>query len=170
MTDDDLSLLADSSFGQYFLVSPEKLRLIFQAADLRADDRVIEIGAGAGTVARSIPTYGSLTVVELDDRLLEHLRSSVPGANVIQGDGLRVVRENSFDVLFSNMPNDVTESLIDVLPELSFRVAVVAVGEDSNIDRLLSEFEVTEVTRTTGDDFRPSMPSTSRIIRVARRP
>lgn len=123
----------------------------------------------AGTVARSIPEHRSLTVVELDARLHPYLRKNVPNARVVQGDGLRVVRETMFDVLLSNMPNDVTESLIDILPELSFRTAVMAVGCNSNVDRLPDDFEVTEVTTTTGDDFKPFMPSTSRIVKVSRR-
>lgn len=169
MNDEDLATVADSSFGQYFLVSPEKLSLIFQAAGIGPNDRVLEIGAGAGTVARSVPECRSLTVVELDSRLHPYLQGNVPNARIVQGDGLRIVREVEFDVLLSNMPNGVTESLIDILPELPFRTAVMAVGRHSRVDQLPKDFEVTEVTTTTGDDFKPHMPSTSRIVRVSRR-
>ncbi|WP_431910611.1 rRNA adenine N-6-methyltransferase family protein [Amycolatopsis thermoflava] len=168
MNDEKLRSLADPEFEQYFLVSPEKLSLLLSAADIQPDDRVLEVGAGAGTVARTLPSCKSLTLVELDDRLIEILREAVPHAQVIQGDALRLVHELPFDVLIGNLPNIVTESLIDTLPSLSFRTAVLAVGQSANLDRLRGSYTVTEVTTISGDDFRPSQPSVSRIVKVAR--
>ncbi|GAA4891023.1 rRNA adenine N-6-methyltransferase family protein [Saccharopolyspora cebuensis] len=168
MDDNELASLADPSFEQYFLVSPEKLALIYDAAGIRPSDRVVEIGAGVGTVARTMPPCQSLTVVEFDRNLIDHLRRNVPHANVIHGDGLRAARDMAFDVLVSNLPNLVTESLIDILPELSFRVAVMAVGEHADLGRLPAEFKVTEVATISGTDFRPAQPSVSRIVKVAR--
>jgi 16S rRNA A1518/A1519 N6-dimethyltransferase RsmA/KsgA/DIM1 with predicted DNA glycosylase/AP lyase activity len=168
MDDRELSTLADPAFHQYFLVSPEKLELIFSAADIRHDDRVLEVGAGVGTVARHIPPCKSLTVVELDQRLIERLRSNVPHANVLQGDGLSLVREIPFDVLIGNLPNYVTDSLIDILDELPFRTTVLAVGASTRLDHLPPSFTVTEITTISGADFRPPQPSVSRIVKVSR--
>jgi hypothetical protein len=168
MDDRELGQLADPAFQQHFLVAPEKLALIFDAAAIRPDDRVLEVGAGVGTVARHMPPCKSLTVVELDQRLIESLRANVPHANVLQGDALSLVREIPFDVLIGNLPNYVTESLIDILDVLHFRTAVLAVGASSRLDHLSPTFTVTEVTTISGDDFRPSQPSVSRIVKVSR--
>ncbi|WP_435582319.1 rRNA adenine N-6-methyltransferase family protein [Amycolatopsis thermoflava] len=168
MNDETLRALADPGFEQYFLVSPEKLSLLFEAADIHPDDRVLEVGAGAGTVARNMPRCKSLTLVELDERLIKILREAVPQARIVQGDALRLIEEIPFDVLIGNLPNTVTESLIDLLPRLSFRTAVLAVGESANLDRLRGKYVVTEVTTITGDDFRPAQPSVSRIVKVTR--
>jgi 16S rRNA A1518/A1519 N6-dimethyltransferase RsmA/KsgA/DIM1 with predicted DNA glycosylase/AP lyase activity len=130
---------------------------------------VLEVGAGAGTVARHTPPCKSLTVVELDTRLIETLRREVPKATVVQGDALRLVRQLPHDVLIGNLPNAVTESLIDVLPELSFRTAVLATGQHADFSRVRSTLDVSEVTTITGGDFSPPQPSVSRIVRVARR-
>jgi protein-L-isoaspartate O-methyltransferase len=167
MDDQELSLLADPDFQQYFLVSPRKIAKIFDAAGIEPNDRVLELGAGVGTVARHAPRCRSLTVVEYDPRLIGHLRANVPGATVIQGDALEVIREIPFDVLVGNLPNYVTESLIDILDSLSFRTAVLAVGESTDLERLRPRFALTEVTRISGDDFLPSQPSVSRIVKVA---
>ena len=72
----------------------------------------------------------------------------------------------SFDVLIGNLPNTVTESLLRLLPELTFRVAVLAVGESANLDQLGPDFSWSEVARITGDDFVPPQLSVSRIVRV----
>jgi 16S rRNA A1518/A1519 N6-dimethyltransferase RsmA/KsgA/DIM1 with predicted DNA glycosylase/AP lyase activity len=108
-------------------------------------------------------------VVELDTRLIETLRREVPKATVVQGDALRLVRQLPHDVLIGNLPNAVTESLIDVLPELSFRTAVLATGQHADFSRVRSTLDVSEVTTITGGDFSPPQPSVSRIVRVARR-
>ena len=169
MVDDrELGALADPALQQYFLVSPEKLALIFDAAEIRPDDRVLELGAGVGTVARHVPPCKSLTVVELDHRLIARLRSNVPRANVFQGNALTLVREIPFDVLIGNLPNYVTDLLIEILDELPFRTAVLAVGASTRLDRLPATFTVTEVTTVSGDDFRPSQPTVSRIVKVSR--
>jgi 16S rRNA A1518/A1519 N6-dimethyltransferase RsmA/KsgA/DIM1 with predicted DNA glycosylase/AP lyase activity len=167
MDDQELSQLADPEFQQYFLVSPRKIAKIFDAAEIESNDRVLELGAGVGTVARHAPPCRSLTVVEYDPRLIDHLRANVPSATVVQGDALEVIREIPFDVLIGNLPNYVTDSLIGILDSLPFRTAVLAVGESADLGRLRPRFALTEVTTISGDDFLPSQPSVSRIVKVA---
>ncbi len=108
-------------------------------------------------------------MVELATLLIDMLRRQVPRAAVIQGDALRLVRELPYGVLIGNLPNVVTESLVDVLPGLSFRTAVLTAGQHTNFDRLRETFEASEVTTISGNDFTPPQPSVSRIVRLARR-
>jgi 16S rRNA A1518/A1519 N6-dimethyltransferase RsmA/KsgA/DIM1 with predicted DNA glycosylase/AP lyase activity len=128
-TDREIAANADPKLQQHFLVSPQKLTELVSAAGIRPTDDVLEVGAGIGTVARQLPRSRTLTLVELDDRLVGFLRENVPHANVVQGDALEMIRLMSFDVLIGNLPNKVTESLLGLLPILKFRVAVLAVGE-----------------------------------------
>lgn len=168
--DQDLGMLADPSMSQFFLVSPEKIARIVEAAGIRPTDRVVEVGAGAGTIARQLPECESLTLVELDNRLIPLIRRNVPQASrVIQGDGLDLVKELPFDVLVGNMPNEVTERLFATLPGLNFRTAVLAVGEHSSLRGLDAAFECSEVTTITGNDFRPPQGTVSRIVKLARK-
>lgn len=164
--DRELAAQADPEFEQHFLVSPEKLSKLVSAAGIRPADDVLEVGAGIGTVARELPRSKSLTVVELDDRLSRYLRQNVPHANVVQGDALEIISTMSFDVLIGNLPNKITESLLKVIPGLSFRTAVLAVGETTDLDQLGANFSWSEVTRITGDDFLPPQHGVSRIVRV----
>jgi hypothetical protein len=157
---------ADPKFEQHFLVSAEKLPKLIAAAGIRPTDDVLEVGAGIGTVARTLPKSRSLTVVELDKRLIGSLRGNVPHAKVLQGDALEIIRKVSFDVLIGNLPNAVTESLLGLMPGLSFRTAILAVGESTDLDQLGCAFSWSEVTRISGDDFLPSQPSVSRIVKV----
>jgi len=165
-TDREIAANADPALHQYFLVSADKLARLVSAADIRPDDDVLEVGAGIGTVARQLPKSRTLTLVELDERLTGFLRQNVPHANVIQGDALDMVRLLSFDVLIGNLPHAVTERLLTMLPGLRFRVAILSVGESAGLDALGIGFSWSEIARTTGEDFLPPQPGTSRIVRV----
>jgi 16S rRNA A1518/A1519 N6-dimethyltransferase RsmA/KsgA/DIM1 with predicted DNA glycosylase/AP lyase activity len=162
-----LASLADPNFEQHFLVSPEKLSLLVEAADIQPRDHVVELGAGVGTVARRFPEGIRITVVELDHRLIEHLKSSVPTADVIQGDALSVIRGLACDVLISNLPNSITTQLVAIIPRLSFRVAVLTVGELSHLDLLPSTFRCQVVTTVSGDDFVPPQGPRSYIVKIS---
>ena len=165
-SDREIAARADPQLGQHFLVSSEKLAKLIAAAEIRPTDDVLEVGAGIGTVARALPESRSLTVIELDERLIEYLRQNVPHAKVLRGDALKIIRGISFDVLIGNLPHAVTESLLMLMPSLSFRTAILAVGESTDLDKLSATFSWSEVTRITGDDFLPPQPSVSRIVRV----
>lgn len=166
-SDREMAAHADPQLQQHFLVSPGKLSQLVAAAGISPADDVVELGAGIGTVARELPPCRSLTVVEFDERLIGYLRENVPDAKVLQGDALEIVQGLDFDVLVSNLPHAVTESLLTLLPSLSFRTAVLAVGESTDLRRLGSAYSWSEVTTITGDDFLPPQGSVSRIVRVS---
>lgn len=168
VTDRDLERLADPRFGQHFLVSPHKLGELFRAANIRPSDRVLEVGAGVGTIARHVPPCKKLTVVEMDTRLIGFLRENVPHAEVIQGDALQLMRMIPFDVLIGSLPHATTDVLLRSLSEQQFRTAVLAVGESAKLSWLAAEFSMLEVTTLTGRDFSPPQASVSRLVRVER--
>lgn len=170
MSDDEIVRLADASRDQYFLVDPKKLSLLAQAADIRATDHVVEIGAGVGTVARSLPPCTNLTLIELDSRFTAIIRTNVPTAQVIQGDGLALLQRIPCDVLISNLPTSMTGSLIEILPSVPFRSAVVAMDADTPLDQLDPCFAYEVVTTIGGEDFAPPQPTQSMLVKVTRTP
>lgn len=169
MLDDEIVRLADAERDQYFLTSPEKLSLLVQAADIRATDHVVEIGAGVGTVARVLPSCASLTLIELDSRFADIIRANVPEAHVIQGDGLSLLQDLRCDVLLSNLPTSLTESLIELLPAMPFRTAVIVMNTDTvPLELLKPYFEYQVVTAIGGDDFQPAQPVQSMLVKITR--
>jgi 16S rRNA A1518/A1519 N6-dimethyltransferase RsmA/KsgA/DIM1 with predicted DNA glycosylase/AP lyase activity len=165
-SDCEAAALADPKLGQYFLVSPDKLAKLVAAAGIVPEDDVLEVGSGIGTVARALPKSRSLTVVEFDERLIGFLRQNAPHARIVRGDVLEIIQDLSFDIIIGNLPYAVTESLLKIMPSLSFRTAVLSVSESADLDALGSGFSWSEVTRTSGEDFLPPQPSVSRIVRV----
>ncbi|HUU61446.1 MAG TPA: 16S rRNA (adenine(1518)-N(6)/adenine(1519)-N(6))-dimethyltransferase RsmA [Acidimicrobiia bacterium] len=76
--------------GQHFLADPNLVRKIVIAAEVWPGDRVLEIGAGAGTLTRGLAATGaSVLAYEVDTRLrpvLEEALAGVAGVEVRYAD------------------------------------------------------------------------------------
>jgi len=76
-----LDLKARKKLGQHFLVDEDALAAIVSAAELTADDLVIEVGPGLGVLTDElVKKAGAVVAVELDDRLAEILRKKMTAA------------------------------------------------------------------------------------------
>ena len=86
---------AKKSLGQHFLLDLNLTRKIARAANVSADDRVLEIGPGPGGLTRALLEAGSKVVaIERDARCiaaLEEVSNAYPGKlNVIEADALEI--------------------------------------------------------------------------------
>lgn len=76
--------------GQHFLADPNLVRKIVQTAEVWPGDRVLEIGAGAGTLTRALAATGATVLAyEVDSRLrpvLEDALQGMPGVEVRYAD------------------------------------------------------------------------------------
>lgn len=166
--DDEPGVETNPELDQHFLSNPAKLALLISAACIQPTDHVVEVGAGIGTVAEHVPACQSLTVIEYDVNLIPHLRSRVPHAQVIQGDALGVLPAVRCDVLLSNLPSKLTPPLVELLPKLDFRVALITTSSIDELTRLEDSFALETITMLEPDDFRPQQAGRAEIVRVAR--
>ncbi len=158
----------DVELDQHFLSNPGKLAVLIEAAGVRSTDHVVEAGAGIGTVAECVPSCQKLTVIEYDIELVPCLRKRVPHAQVIQGDALVFLPTLRCDVLLSNLPSRLTAPLVDLLPRLGCRLAVITVSSIDELAALERTFTMESVTVLEPGDFRPRQSATAEIVRVAR--
>ncbi len=101
--------------GQHFLFDPSILRRIAAAAVLRADDTVLEIGPGKGSLTRALAALASrVTAIEADRALAASLAEACGGSSitVIAGDALKVPWPRA-TVICGNIPYQITSPLID---------------------------------------------------------
>jgi 16S rRNA (adenine1518-N6/adenine1519-N6)-dimethyltransferase len=81
------------ALGQNFVADPNTVRRIARLAEVGPEDRVIEIGAGLGSLTLALAETGAhVTAVEVDRYLVPILRSTVEpaGVTVVEGDALRL--------------------------------------------------------------------------------
>src|SRR5438034_11280873 len=85
---------AATSLGQRFLVDRAVLSAIADAADLSADDDVLEVGPGPGVLTAALAArVRSVTAVEVDPRmvaLLEETLADHKNVQVVRADALTV--------------------------------------------------------------------------------
>src|SRR5262249_32061561 len=73
-----LGLSPSKQRGQNFVVDPNTVRRIVRAADVGADDVVLEVGPGLGSLTLALlPAVASVVAVEVDTRLATRLPTTV---------------------------------------------------------------------------------------------
>ncbi len=119
---------------QHFLTDPEALAWIVAELGPRPGERVVELGAGAGTIAQALSREvgpADLTLVELDPRLAAGLRERFGAARVLAEDWRQAWRRlPPPDVLVVSLPKALVPKVLAAVAERPPRVAVVAVAAD----------------------------------------
>ncbi len=110
------------ALGQHFVVDPNTVRRVARLAGVGPGDRVVEIGAGLGSLTLALVETGAEVVaVEVDDHLVAALREVVEPhpVRVVHGDALAIDWDAVLDhpqpghwVLVANLPYNVATPLI----------------------------------------------------------
>src|SRR5205085_10488250 len=139
---DENGLRPSRARGQNFVADPNTVRRIARLADVGPGDRVIEIGAGLGSLTLALAETGAaVTAVEVDRGLVPLLRSLVEpaGVTVIEADAMRLdwsaLLGDGPWVLVANLPYNVATPLVadllDGVPAITRMLVMVQreVGE-----------------------------------------
>jgi len=112
-----LNFKPERAKGQNFLIDENVYETIIAAADLKPDDRILEVGPGLGFLtARLAAASRQVTAVELDGRLADYLAvaakaKKISNLEIIKGDILRANLED-FKAepykIVANLPYNIT--------------------------------------------------------------
>ncbi len=119
----EAGLRPSRALGQNFVADPNTVRRVARAAGVGPGDRVVEIGAGLGSLTLALAERGaSVLAVEIDRRLIPMLRRQVEthGVEVREGDALHVDWDALLGppdsgppwVLVANLPYNIATPLI----------------------------------------------------------
>lgn len=138
--------------GQHFLTSEHHLARIVDAAQVEADDRILEIGPGTGLLTRKLLERGAdVVAIELDRALARALPlrlEGLPGTfRLIQGDAARIEWPR-FDKLVANLPYQISSPVLFRLLDERFALAVLTVQREF-ADRLVAKPGTGEYGRLT---------------------
>jgi 16S rRNA (adenine1518-N6/adenine1519-N6)-dimethyltransferase len=135
------------SLGQHFLLDPNLARAIAADVAVGPGDRVVEIGAGLGSLTRALAETGAEVVaVEVDAALLPALRESVAGLDrvrVVHADATGRAWVGSLEgdgwVLAANLPYNVaTDLLLEILEDVAAIRRLVVMVQREVGERLLA--------------------------------
>lgn len=127
---DDNGLAPRRDLGQNFVTDPNTVRRIAELARVAPGDRVVEIGAGLGSLTLALAETGAdITAVEVDSGVVPLLTEIVSGCdnvNVVEANAMEVdwfeLLDPSVDggwVLVANLPYNVGTPLVcDILDDV----------------------------------------------------
>ena len=124
----------NKGLGQNYLIDANILRILTEAADLKAEDSVLEIGPGLGVLTRQlISSCRKITAIEKDPSMADILRSELkqPHFSLIEKDALDVdykpLLESGVNKVAANLPYSVGSRVLIDLVEAKPRVERIVV-------------------------------------------
>ena len=134
---------AATGIGQHFLVDRPALSAIVEAAELSAEDDVLEIGPGPGVLTAALAERTrSVTAVEIDERMVAVLTDTVGGR-----ENVRIVRADALAVdlyglgprpptrIVANLPYQITSPLLMRFLEDDRRAPLIVVLVQEEVAR-----------------------------------
>jgi 16S rRNA (adenine1518-N6/adenine1519-N6)-dimethyltransferase len=143
-------LLADHGFrprkslGQHFLVDPNIVRRIVEVAAVGRGDRVLEVGAGVGTLTRALAATGARVVAyEVDERLRPLLEETVGAEAEVRftdAAGIDPLALEGRWVMVANLPYNVgTPLVLDLLRHAPNIERFVVMLQREAVERLAAD-------------------------------
>ncbi|MBU0636136.1 ribosomal RNA small subunit methyltransferase A [Candidatus Micrarchaeota archaeon] len=130
----------NKKLSQHFLVNSPMIQKIVQAADLKKNDVVLEVGAGTGFLTRELQKHCKKVIaIEKDPLLFELLEKELSPKNLelIQGDALKV-KWPAFSKMVSLPPYNISSDLVYRLFEHDFEKACI-VFQREFVEKLSAE-------------------------------
>jgi len=128
--------------GQVFLSDDRIAKRIVKEADLKPDDVVVEIGAGAGTLTEELAKTGAKVIAyEIDEDLapiLQERLSKYPNVELRFEDFLKARDVPEEAICVSNIPYSITGRIMEKIIEWRFKKAVLMVQKEVG-ERILSK-------------------------------
>ncbi|WP_051198561.1 16S rRNA (adenine(1518)-N(6)/adenine(1519)-N(6))-dimethyltransferase RsmA [Bifidobacterium sp. AGR2158] len=120
----DAGISPTKKFGQNFVIDPGTVRRIVREAGVGADDHVLEVGPGLGSLTLAILETGAqMTAVEIDPPVAQRLPRTIGEFMPQAADRLRVVRADALTLAPQNLPDFADDASFTLVANLPYNVA-----------------------------------------------
>lgn len=120
----DAGISPTKKFGQNFVIDPGTVRRIVREAGVGADDHVLEVGPGLGSLTLAILETGAqMTAVEIDPPVAQRLPRTISEFMPQAADRLRVVRADALTLAPQNLPDFADDASFTLVANLPYNVA-----------------------------------------------
>lgn len=120
----DAGISPTKKFGQNFVIDPGTVRRIVREAGVTANDHVMEVGPGLGSLTLAILETGArLTAIEIDPPLAKRLPSTVQEFMPEAAERLNVVNRDALTVTPENVPDFNDDQHFTLVANLPYNVA-----------------------------------------------
>jgi len=111
--------------GQHFLMDRSVIERIVSFAEIKREDRVLEIGPGTGILTAALAACaGIVYAVEVDSDLAAQLLGHAPNVQVINADALTVILPD-YNKIVSNLPYQISSKISYRLLSRPFELAIL---------------------------------------------
>ncbi len=172
-------ILPDPLKDQFFLVDYDILRNIIQVADIRPQERIIEIGPGLGLLTEELAKLNcDLKAIEIDKRFKPILEKLSPRVKIIYQDAWRFFGASSrsrisFDKLISNIPYSLCEPLMHKFTHTHFRMIILIIPRKFffkilNHPIFSAFYRIEKICDIPKTAFYPSPKSNAVLVKITR--
>lgn len=111
-------LIANKSLGQNFLINSQTANKIVSLLSLKEGDKVLEIGAGLGSLSYYLAkTPTTVQLIDVDERMLMFLEEEFKDHNNVEVKRQNILKHNllGFNKIIGNLPYYITSGIIEKL-------------------------------------------------------
>jgi 16S rRNA (adenine1518-N6/adenine1519-N6)-dimethyltransferase len=122
-----------TDFDQHFLINMDVVNASIQAAQLKKQDIVLEIGPGKGILTNELAKHcHKVIAIEIDEHLKKELACLPKNVELIFGNALELISPSTdlkFNKIVANIPYSISEPLLRKLLKLHLDCAVLLVSK-----------------------------------------
>ena len=137
--------LANKSLGQNFLTNPDIASKIVEKLDVKKGDKVLEIGAGLGSLSYFLSEKAAKTqLIDIDERMLQFLNDQFQNNENIEVKRQNVLKHDlsGFTKIIGNLPYYITSGIIEkILVDAKDAEIIVLMTQKEVYPKLLSNFK-----------------------------
>jgi 16S rRNA (adenine1518-N6/adenine1519-N6)-dimethyltransferase len=131
------------SLGQNFVIDPNTIRKVVEVARVARNEKVLEIGAGCGSLTMGLAAAAEHVVaVEIDDNLVQLLRKSfetIPNVTIVHSDASSMpLGDVDATVLVANLPYNIATYLVLRALEEAPQIARITVMTQKEVGERLA--------------------------------